>query len=222
MQGGTNSAQRRSIRPSAPFIVLLGVATLVAVSACGAQSSATPAQPPGPATDLRGLLITADSLPADFRASTGESRAYRFTLCGVDLEPTAPVATSSARFAQSEIGPFVEQRVRRYADDSQREVISAMRAALTTCTTTVATDPADPQSRTTFTMRSLDLRQFGEDSVAWRQQVDGDRPIPTDVVLMRKGRTVVLVTSYTFGRDTDPQTIVDAATAAETPLAQLP
>ncbi len=205
-----------------PSIALLGLAILFAVSGCGAPGSAAPGQQPSPTTDLRGLLISAASLPARFRASTGESPAYRFTLCGVDLEPTAPVSSSSTRFARSEIGPFVEQRVRRYPDDSQRDVIAALRAALPTCASTRATDPASPGTATPFVVRTLALRQFGEDSIAWHQEVDGERPVPTDVVLMRKGRTIVLVTSYTFEAATDPQTILDAAAAAEAPLTRLP
>ncbi|GAB3680312.1 hypothetical protein [Angustibacter aerolatus] len=192
----------------------------VAGAAGDAQPSGSPTGSPGAGQGattseaLQPLLVDATRLPDGFRESTGQAApGYRMTLCGVDLEPRPPAETATRRFARSGVGPFVEQRVRRYGDDSQAEVLVAMRQALRSCGETSATDPASGAS-TTMRVRPLQLRQFADDSVAWHQEAV-DRPVPTDVVLMRRGRTVVLVTSYTLGRVGDVGVVEQAATAAE-------
>lgn len=203
-------------RPIGLVVVALVALTLTACGDASGGTTATGANGPGPSSGppLPSLLIQASDLPPDFRPSTGESAGYRFTLCGVDLEPTPATEQASARFATNEVGPFVEQRVRRYPDDSQAHVIDAMTAALRTCTTTTATDPSAPGRDTTFTVSPLDLPRFADQSVAWHQVAASSPQVPTDVVLMRQGRTIVLVTSYTFGRATDPDAVLAAARAA--------
>lgn len=221
----------RRPRPHGPTRALAGTIALLllgGVVACGSPtrpgqaadddrrpSGSAPAAPDG----LRASLITADALPAGFRDSTGVAPGYRLTLCGVDLEPTPASDHVATRFAVSEIGPFVEQRVRRYPDDSQQRVLTAMAAALRTCTTTAAEDPSRPGQRTTFVITPLDVGRFADQSVAWHQEPTSGPHVPTDVVLMRRGRTIALVTSYTFGRSTDPAAIRAAAAAAATRLA---
>ena len=63
-------------------------------------------------------------------------------------------------------------------------------------------------------VQPLDLPQLGDESVAWRQTPDTKLPITTDVVLIRSGRTVALVTSYALKRAPDAATAEQAATAA--------
>lgn len=203
----------------------IGLLLLGGLAACGSTTSSAGAgaQDHPPATTTPGgthaQLISADVLPGGFRDSTGVSPGYRLTLCGVDLEPTPAVDHSAARFAVSEIGPFVEQRVRRYPDDSQERVLTAMASALRTCTTSVAEDPAHPGQRTTFAITPLDVGRYADQSVAWHQEPTSGPHVPTDVVLMRRGRTIALVTSYTLGKVTDPAAIRAAAAAAESRLA---
>jgi hypothetical protein len=181
----------------------------------GAPSRSTPGT-----GGVRAQLISAGDLPDGFRDSAGASPGYRLTLCGVDLEPTPVLDEAAARFAVSEIGPFVEQRVRRYPDDSQERVLTALAAALRTCTSTVAKDPSRPTQRTTLAISPLDVGDYGDQSVAWHQEPTSGPHVPTDVVLMRRGRTIALVTSYTFGRGLDLAAVRAAAAAAESQLAE--
>jgi hypothetical protein len=204
-------ARRRGGRRTVALTGLLLV--VLTLAACGDPSGGPAGAPTPSAVPLDSLLLDPSALPAGFRPSSGQSTGYRFTLCGVDLEPTPAVEQVSARFARSEIGPFVEQRVRRYPDDSQRDVIEAMRTALATCTTTQATEPGGTHG-TALTVSRLELPTFAEQSVAWHQVSTSSPQVPTDVVLMRRDRTIVLVTSYTFERTTDPGTVLAAARAA--------
>jgi hypothetical protein len=202
---------RRGGRSTVALTGLLLVGLVIA--ACGDPSGGPAGAPTPSAVPLSSLLLEPSALPAGFRPSSGQSTGYRFTLCGVDLEPTPAVEQVSARFATSEIGPFVEQRVRRYPDDSQRDVIEAMRTALASCSTTQATE-AGGTHRATLAVSPLELPTFAEQSVAWHQVSTSSPQVPTDVVLMRRGRTIVLVTSYTFERATDPGTVLAVARAA--------
>jgi hypothetical protein len=65
-----------------------------------------------------------------------------------------------------------------------------------------------------MSVEPLALPQLGEESVAWRQTPDTELPVTTDVVLIRSGRTVVLVTSYALKTAPPPATAEQVATAA--------
>ncbi|GAB3590624.1 hypothetical protein GCM10027446_05890 [Angustibacter peucedani] len=194
--------------------VAVVVGTLV-VTGCGVEhrdDSVAPGATADAAAAQKVLVSPAD-LPEGFAASGGQSAGYRQTVCGVDIEPTPPVQQASARFSQGPVGPFVEQRVRVYPDDSATAVVAALRKALATCTSyqlpANGTAPA-----ATMAVRPLDLPQLGDESVAWRQVPQTDLPITTDVVLIRSGRTVVLMTSYALKEAPPETTVKQAATAA--------
>src|SRR4051812_5764809 len=106
------------------LVLAIGVGVLVGLVAlllggCGARTSAgsTSAGSTSATTgSANTLLVGADDLPAGFAVSAGQAQTYRQQVCGVDLEPSRPVRTASARFSQGPLGPFVEQRVRVYVD----------------------------------------------------------------------------------------------------------
>jgi hypothetical protein len=204
----------RAVAAALALLLLGGVAACGDATPPGAAGSSEPTRSTAAAGSLRTRLMSADVLPEGFRDSDGAAPGYRLTLCGVDLEPTPAVEQVATRFAVSEIGPFVEQRVRRYPDDSQERVLSALASAVRTCTSTVAHDPSRPGRRATLAITPLDVGAYADQSVAWHQEPTSGAHVPTDVVLMRHGRTIALVTSYTVGRSTDPAAIRAAAAAA--------
>ncbi|GAA4348371.1 hypothetical protein [Angustibacter luteus] len=194
--------------------VLVGLVALL-LGGCGARTSdaGSPGTPGSTARSANALLVGADDLPAGFAASAGQASTYRQQVCGVDLEPTKPVQTASARFSQGPLGPFVEQRVRVYDDDSATDVLADLREALKTCGSYDL--PASGSSAAVrVAVQPLDVPQLGDESVAWRQAPDTQLPITTDVVLIRSGRTVALVTSYALKQAPDAATATQAATAA--------
>lgn len=195
--------------------VAITLAAAVAVcAACGVEPGAVdPGGPRGARPSARALLVDAADLPEGFADSGGQSPGYAQQVCGVDIEPSAPEQTASARFSKGPLGPFVEQRVRVYRDDSAVQVLHRLRQALATCDhydlNATATAPA-----ARFSVEPLTLPTLGEDSVAWRQTSRTSLPITTDVVLIRSGRTVVLLTSYALKQAPDADTIARAARAA--------
>lgn len=196
-------------------VVAVVVGSLV-VTGCGVEQRDDGVAPG--ATGSRGpsaqqVLMRPEDLPDGFAPSAGQSEAYRQTVCGVDIEPSKPVQTASARFSQGPLGPFVEQRVRVYDDDSAAGVVQALRAALASCTSYQLPASASAPA-VTMAVRPLNLPQLGDESVAWRQVPQTDLPITTDVVLIRSGRTVVLVTSYAVKEAPPEATVEQAATAA--------
>ncbi len=194
---------------------------LLSSSACGVEhrdDALAPGASPGTGSGTgssaaTSALISAADLPAGFADSGGQSAGYRQQVCGVDLEPSAPARTASARFSQGPVGPFVEQRVRVYADDTASSVMARLRTALAGCDQydLAATASAPAAS---VAVEPLDLPQLGDESVGWRQVARSELPITTDVVLIRRGRTIVLVTSYALKAPPPTSTIEQAATAA--------
>jgi hypothetical protein len=201
---------------SAAVAVALAV---VLCAGCGVEDSGqgVRARPSAGAT-AESVLVSAADLPEGFADSAGQSAGYRQRVCGVDLEPSQPVQTASRRFSQGPLGPFVEQRVRVYDDDSAAAVMTALRAALASCDRyelpATGTAPA-----VELAVQPLNLPSLGEESVAWRQVPRTDLPITTDVVMIRSGRTVVLITSYALKHAPPQQTVEQAAAAAAARLA---
>ncbi|MGN6299603.1 MAG: hypothetical protein ACTHN8_00735 [Angustibacter sp.] len=203
-----------AVLSSARLALAVGALTLV-LTACGVESTdgvrpAAGVTGPRPA---QALLVSASDLPDGFRDSGGQSPGYAQQVCGVDIEPTAPVRTADARFSQGPLGPFVEQRVRVYADDSATAMMARLRRALATCDHyDLPASATAPAAR--IDVRPLSLPTFGEESLAWRQTPRTTLPVTTDVVLIRSGRTVVLVTSYALKQAPDDDTARVAAQAA--------
>ncbi|MGV3758837.1 MAG: hypothetical protein ACO1PW_04740, partial [Actinomycetota bacterium] len=52
-----------------------------------------------------------------------------------------------------------------------------------------------------------------EESVAWRQTSQGDLPITSDQLLVRRGDVAVLLVSYALRATPDPAVLADAALA---------
>lgn len=191
------------------------VSAILGLTGCGVESQGdgVSARPSASGPSARALLVSAQDLPAGFADSGGQDENYRQSVCGVDLEPSKPVDTASARFSQGPVGPFVEQRVRIYADDSAAAVLKRLRTALASCSR-YSLPASGTAPAVTFAVQPLALPRLGEDSVAWRQVPQTDLPITTDVVLIRTGRTVVLVTSYAIKEAPSEQTVQQAAQAA--------
>ncbi|UDY23370.1 hypothetical protein [Nocardioides sp. Kera G14] len=190
--------------------VVIAVAAL-APSGCGTSAPSTRA---ADTVSPSSLLVHVDDLPTGWRSSSSPGTDYRVTVCGVDLEPQAPEAVTSVRFAQSALGPFLEEHVRVY--DSGRtieDVAEELRAALRSCSSYAArgSDPASPTAH--FSVEPLTVAGAPEDSVAWRQRPDGTVPITSDLLLVPHGDAAVLLMSYAIRDTPDPAVLARAAAA---------
>ena len=199
------SARRR------PTLLALGICLLtLALAACGGSSDPAPAATPVPAAHYR---VPVEQLPAGWRTSNPGGDGYRTTFCGVDLEPAAPVDSAHYRYAKSPVGPFLEQHVRSYTQNTAAEVIGAIQTALPGCREFEAAGDADyPAVR--FTAEPLDLpAASGPDTVAWHQKAADGSGVASDVVLTRRGTTAVALVAYGL-RDEPHRDVLTAALAA--------
>jgi hypothetical protein len=194
--------------------VALTIALAVSAAGCGTSQSATDATDPEQTTaSTSDFLITAADLPEGWRDSNSQGVDYRVTVCGVDLEPRPPARATSIRFSQGSVGPFLEQHVRVYDEDVASGVIAGLREALPGCRSYEATGTADDSPTATFTVEPLTVDGAPEDSVAWRQTSQGDVPITSDQLLVRRGDVAVLFVSYALKAIPDPDVLEQAANA---------
>ena len=200
------SARRR------PTVLVLGLCLLtLALAGCGGSSDPAPAASPVPAAQYR---VPVERLPAGWRASNPREGGYRTTFCGVDLEPVAPVDSARYRFAKGPVGPFLEQQVRSYAQNTAAEVIGAIQTALPGCREfEAAGDESSPAVRYTVEPLSLPSAASGPDTVAWRQKPADGSGVASDVVLTRRGTTAVVLVAYSLRDEPDRAALVAALAA---------
>lgn len=183
----------------------------------GGNGSATP------------LLVPTSALPTGWTATPArDTRGYRMTVCGVDLEPSDPVDGAQQNWQASAAGPYLEQHVRVYADDTAATVTKALASKIPDCTTYTAKDGDGGQS--TFTVEKLSLDGAPAGVVAWRQRVRIPVPgsatgtsspttaeVVQDVAVRRTGASVVLLNAYGVGKNPDDAVLVDALKAIGSP-----
>jgi hypothetical protein len=220
------STDREGLRPTRSWAwrrratTFLGVSAVTAVLvACGNTSIPTPSSSasnrPTDVPAPKQWVIKVGDLPQGWRESNPPAGDFRVTLCGVDLEPVLAVRAGAWRWSKSAVGPFLEQQVRVYRDDQAHEVISALKAALPTCTRTEVPKSTNSSEKVTFTITPITVAGAGPDSVAWRQTLVSDHPITSEIVLTRRGRTAVLFNSYTLGSTLDPLVLTRAVAALQ-------
>lgn len=188
--------------------VLAGPLALGGCARSGDDAGTVAAGPGSPSAETL-HRITAKDLPDGWRDSQPRRAGYRLTICGVDLEPQPPTGTDELRFAQSAVGPFLEQYVRTYDSDRVTPVIEALRAALPTCTR-FAAGAGGETARVEFTVEPLDVAGLAPDDVAWRQTSVAERPITADYLITRRGTSAVVLVSYAISGP-PPSGVLDAA-----------
>lgn len=199
--------------------IRLGLAVAVALLAtgCGTATDASDeARAEETAVRTSDFLISAGDLPEGWRDSNSQGIDYRVTVCGVDLEPQDPVRATSIRFSQGSVGPFLEQHVRVYDRDVASGVIAELSEALPGCDSYEAAGTAEGSPTATFTVEPLEVPGAPEDSVAWRQTSQGDIPITSDQLLVRRGDAAVLFVSYALKATPDAAVLEQAAAALPT------
>jgi hypothetical protein len=184
----------------------------LSLAACGGSPDPAPAAPSVPPAQYQ---VPVDQLPDGWRTSNTSGDGYRTTICGVDLEPAAPVDFVHYRFAKGPVGPFLEQHVRSYTGDTAAAVIGAIQTALPGCREfEAAGDEDSPAVR--FSVEPLTLSAAGPDTVAWRQEPADGSGVVSDIVLTRRGNTAVLLMAYGL-RDEPDRAALTAALAAVRP-----
>lgn len=192
------------------------VASLLA--ACGNIAPTSPASGSSKPTDMaapKAWVINVVDLPKGWHESSPPSGDFRVTVCGVDIEPVLATRAGAWRWSQSGVGPFLAQQVRLYRDDQAHEVIDALKAALPGCTTTQVPRSAGSKEMVTFTIEPISIAGAGSDTIAWRQTLVSDKPVTSEIVLTRRGRTAVLFNSYTIGTRLDRNVLVQAVAALQ-------
>lgn len=190
----------------------MAVALTMSAAGCGTSTGTDPA-PAETTVRTSDFLITAADLPEGWRDSNSQGVDYRLTICGVDIEPQPPARATSIRFSQGSVGPFLEQHVRIYDDDVVSGVIAGLREALPGCDSYEATGTAEGSPTASFAVEPLAVAGAPEESVAWRQTSQGDVPITSDQLLVRRGDVAVLFVSYALKAVPDPAVLEQAARA---------
>lgn len=193
---------------------LVGVLGLgLALSACGDPGAGGTAASDDAAPSATELLITSDALPRGWGDSNSQGVDYRVTVCGVDLEPEPPVRAASIRFSKGPLGPFLEQHVRVYDSEVAGRVIADLARALPDCERYEAQGSTEGGPSATFEVEPLEVAGAPEDSVAWRQTVQGRLPVTSDQLLVRRGPAAVLLVSYAIRAEPDPDVLTRALAA---------
>lgn len=207
------------------------IAGIVTLTACGTQSEDGPDSSPtgtssaatspsqasagaGRASSpqderVHALTLSAQDLPEGWRNSSQPDPSFRMTICGVDIEPTGPLAEDRLRFSQTGIGPFLYEYVRVYEDTAQAaDVAKALAAAFPTCPTT--TFPNSAGDQLSFTIEQLQVADLPSGAVAWRMfQTGGQGPIQ-DCVLLPAGDALVFLQSVAVSGDPDAEVLSTA------------
>jgi hypothetical protein len=186
------------------------ITAAIAVVLAGCQAVPTPEATP----DVRpeDYLIKVDDLPKDWRLSNDAQGGYRTQVCGVDVEPSPPAADASVRFSMGPFGPFVQQYVRSYADDTAERVITDLSESVPGCTDYVATGTKGTKSAR-FLIKPLELDDVGPEVISWRQTPESDPGLTTDLAFFRRGGTMIVFLSYSIRAEPDPAVLAKAIKA---------
>jgi|GEM_PF-1717044 len=174
------------------------------------------------------LLVPTSALPSGWTATKArDTRGYRMTVCGVDLEPTEPVDGAQQNWQRSIAGPYLEQHVRVYPDATATKVVAALGKKIPDCRSYTA---KDAKGKSTFAVEKLTLKGAPSGTVAWRQKVPLFVPVagatpsasPTmrsvevvqDVAVRRVGAAVVLLNAYAVEKNPDDAVLVTALSHA--------
>lgn len=209
----TSSSSYRRLRNHPRTLLLALSLCLAATTACGNATTPANGQDPAEEMQISDLLISTRDLPEGWGDSNSQGVDYRVTVCGVDLEPAAPVKAISVRFSRGPLGPFLEQHVRVYDDDVASGVVEQLQEALPDCTEYEAEGnrPNGPTAR--FDVEPLTVAGAPSGSVAWRQTSKGELPITSDLLLVPRGKATVTLMSYAL-RDTPDPRVLEQALAA--------
>lgn len=185
----------------------------------------------------RTLVLGDKAVPAGWQDSTPrETGGYRMTVCGVDLEPSAPLDGAQKRWQYSANGPFLEEHVRVYSGGTARAVVGALQRAIPRCTQYTTTDG---QTSATYRVERLAVPGADAGVVTWRQRLTlpapqpaattatspATAPVPTatattaapvliqDVAVTRRGSSVVLLASYSVNTPPQPEVLATAVRA---------
>lgn len=171
------------------------------------------------------LMVPLSALPPGWKeAPARNTRGYRMTVCGVDLEPVAPVDGAQANWESSTAGDNLEQHVRVYKGNTATSVATALHKAVPTCKNYEAKDAQGGKS--SFTVEKLALRGIPNGAVVWRQRVDYPVPqaatataapktveVVQDVAVRRVGSAIVLLNSYGVAKTPDDTALTAALKA---------
>lgn len=125
------------------------------------------------------LMLNETFLPVGWNTTEPrDSGGFRMTICGVDIEPNEPIDGATKTWQRAPTGPWLEQHVRVYDDNTARDVLAALKAAVPDCKRYTATDEKGGSS--TFEVSPLTLRSATNNVVSWRQRlVPADTAAPS-------------------------------------------
>lgn len=156
------------------------------------------------------LVLDDKAVPAGWQDSTPrETGGYRMSVCGVDLEPNAPLDGAQKRWQYSASGPFLEQHVRVYTGGAAAAVVARLKKAVPGCTTYTSTEGG---SRATYQVQKLTVPGADGGIVTWRQRLRLPAPAPATSPTATTGEA-------SPSRPTTPTTTATAAPTAASPAA---
>jgi hypothetical protein len=159
---------------------------------------------PALATEHDTALLTAAELPPGWEMISGEAPApssYAWCPGGAAL-PVVPRERAAGSFAGGTPGPLLYHEVLRFARGDAHRALAAVRASPGPCSWEVA-EPG--LGAMTFNLTAMTERALGEEAIRRELMADWDGlVVQADVVIIRAGDLVALLTVVTIDPDSAP------------------
>jgi hypothetical protein len=209
------------------------VAIALAATACGAAGGSKPHDPartspaasrhpsaaPSPPADLTALLLRRRDLPRGFVSRPLTSRNLPSELTGCrrlqELTGRAVGRHEQVEFFRLPIGPWLDEAVIVPASGSAAELSAALAKAIAGCGSVTVTEEGERVRLAISPGRSVSTAIAGQETHAFRARGRfGGFPLRMDIVLIRSGSVVVLLTNTALAGTIDPALTATVARAA--------
>jgi hypothetical protein len=172
-------------------------------------------QPPPPA-DLQTLLLRRGDLPSGFTARQLTSRNLPSDLTGCaplqQLTGDSIGRHAQAEFFQMPIGPWIDEAVIAPAGKPAATLTATLAKAIAGCSSVTVTEGGQ---RVRLALTPATVSAAGDETHGYHATGTlGGIPLDMDIVLIRTGGLVLLVTNTSIGGTTDPALTATATRAA--------
>lgn len=201
------------MRPPKGAAMLVAVGLAMAGAACGSspapprptQSEQPPASVPtaseSSALDLSSALLTTDDLPGFSVADDPAAGEAPEGCAGLQFDPESGAsAHAQVLFKQSDLGPFIRERLLRFPSDGAEGLVAKVRSAADTCRSFTTRDQM--VGTLEFKVSTLDIGSLADATAAIRltgRPKDFNITLFQDLVAVRLGNVVILVSNVSPG-----------------------
>ena len=193
-------SKQRSIRTmKLPTAVMLAIALLLGISACGGDARDKAKDNPrskvvsgGPSSKA---ILSESELPPSWRYSTKDDFLGIPQMCGIVLEPPGLTSAETRRFAKSYAGPFVIQY--SFVSGDEKATTERIDEFVTAAKTCSSSKPTKADEAVVSPIDDIDA--VGEAFAAVHATDAKDASNQRDYVVFRDGSQVTVLLSYGIG-----------------------